>query len=207
MNGTQDPSLVKRNSSTSSGLGWWWRWSVVQTKKHLIRPMLIGHHPPEYTAWGSAVGLIIAMTPTVGFQISMVMAVWGAVRFISHKWDFNPTVACAWTFVTNVGTVPPVYYLFLVTGREMIEIWERLSGLSAAQISSNMEAANGSFMHFEASWDWFIDLMIQYGWPLMLGCIPWALLSGWLGYVLTLRFLRRHLERKRLRLAKKTQGL
>ena len=83
----------------------------------LVIPILRGKNRPVFTARGVLVGLICATTPLVGMQMAMVAGVWGIQRLVAPEWRFNVVVAMGWTWITNVFTLPPIYYLFLVTGR------------------------------------------------------------------------------------------
>ena len=92
----------------------------------LMIPILRGRHSPEYTARGVFWGLLAAMTPTVGIQMPIVAAIWLVARRLGPRHNFNLVVALAWTWVTNVFTLPPIYYGFLVTGRLMLGHWDGL---------------------------------------------------------------------------------
>ena len=86
----------------------------------LIVPILRGRKASQFTARGAAVGLAVAMTPTVGVQMIFCAGLWMLLRAIKPSWGFNLIVACAWTWITNVFTVGPFYYGFLVTGQLML---------------------------------------------------------------------------------------
>src|SRR5690349_9637219 len=49
-------------------------WRLI--KLRLLVPLMRSPHPPEYTAWGTAVGLAWAFTPTPGIQMLLVLATW-----------------------------------------------------------------------------------------------------------------------------------
>ncbi|MED5519599.1 MAG: DUF2062 domain-containing protein, partial [Pseudomonadota bacterium] len=76
----------------------------------LIVPILRGRKASQFTARGAAVGLAVAMTPTVGVQMIFCAGLWMLLRAIKPAWGFNLIVACAWTWITNVFTVGPFYY-------------------------------------------------------------------------------------------------
>lgn len=143
------------------------------------------------------VGMICAMTPTVGLQMSIVLFVW----FIAHRvfrWDFSLINGIAWSWVTNVFTMVPAYYGFYVTGQLMMGRFTDLSGYeSFKRVWSVLLVSKGS------SWDRFVawlDIMIaDWGLPMVVGCIPWAIVAGWLGYRLTLNFVIRHREGRKAR--------
>ncbi|MDS4071718.1 MAG: DUF2062 domain-containing protein, partial [Defluviicoccus sp.] len=87
----------------------------------LIVPLKRSRHSPEFTARGTAIGLFWAFTPLVGIQMHLVFLTWLCMR--PTRWRFNLLVGVAWTWVTNVLTMWPCYYVFYVTGRLMLGDW------------------------------------------------------------------------------------
>lgn len=155
----------------------------------LVVPILRGKHPPEYTARGVFFGLLAAMTPTVGVQMPIVFIIWTLVRLLRPAWDFNLVVGLAWTWVTNIFTVPPVYYVFLVTGRLMLGHWDTVSGYGEFQDTlAKLLQADATW--YEALWIYVWGIFQIWGVPLFVGSIPWAILSAWLGYRWSLRLVR-----------------
>ena len=99
------------------------------------------------------------------------------------KWDFSVLIAMAWTWTTNVVTAIPCFYLFFVTGQIILKGFEDLSG----------------YEEFSRQWDAMVrqgservlkDDKFRRG--LLIGCLPWSVFGGLLGYYLSLRFIRRH---------------
>lgn len=153
------------------------------------------------------VGLGVALTPTVGIQMPVVFLVWLFVRRFRRAWDFNLVVALAWTLLTNVFTAPPFYYLFLVTGRLMLGRWDRIRDYEtfSERLSNSLDVEAG---WLETLWVYSYNLFEKFGAPMFLGSLPWAVLCGWLGYLWTLRLIRRVRERRaRDRQAATTQQL
>ena len=158
---------------------------------YLIIPLHRSRHSPEYTARGVLIGLMIAFTPTVGIQIPLVAVLWAGFRALHPNWDFSLIVAMAWTWVTNVFTVPPVYYCFFVTGRVLLGHHDRIPGYRAfaSQIASSLEHGDGLIAATVHSG---INLMTAFGLPLFIGSLPWALVIGIFGYIWSLKFVRHH---------------
>jgi uncharacterized protein (DUF2062 family) len=152
----------------------------------LVVPVLRAKHPPSYTARSVAVGLLVAMTPTVGAQMVIVLAIWFVVRFIRPAWDFNVVIAMLWTWITNIFTLAPVYYLFLITGRVMQGGSGGHSGYDAftEQLNRTLDSQTG---FIESLWIYIVDLFEIWGLPMFLGSIPWAIMSAGLGYWWSLR--------------------
>lgn len=163
--------------------------------------MLRARHEPEHTARGVGVGLLVAMSPTVGFQMPLVMMVWLAVRVLRPSWDFNPVIGMAWTWITNIFTVPPIYYAFLVTGELMLGRWGQSGGYDMFQqrLVSLLET-DASFL--ESLWIYAIGIFDAWGVPMFVGCVPWAIVFAWVGYVWSLKATRRFRARKAARAAK-----
>ena len=154
----------------------------------LIAPLMRSRNPPQYTARGTAIGLAIAFTPTVGVQMPIALLLWLIIRYLRPAWDFNLLVAIAWTWVTNVFTMAPIYYGFLVTGRIMLGRWDRLRGFEVFEekLGAALAVDAGPI---ETVWVYMVNLFEQFGLPMWVGSLPWALFLGWLGYRWSLRLV------------------
>lgn len=176
----------------------------------MVIPIKRSAHPPEYTARGVLVGIMWALTPTVGAQMPLVFVTWLIARRLL-RWDFSVIVGMAWTWTTNVVTMVPVYYLFYITGQIMLGRGGEMTGYGEFhtlldQAMAGAEAASdGGFI---VGWfDWLVALTgaVFRGWgvPMLIGCLPWSFLGGWLAYVWSLRVVRRHREAKARRRARR----
>ncbi len=170
----------------------------------IMIPLKRSMHAPEYTARGVAVGLIWAFTPTIGIQMPLVFITWLIARKLL-RWNFSVIIAMAWTWVTNVVTMVPIYYVFYLTGQVMIarpgesagyatfvSLWNQAMGDSA-------DLDDMFFGEFDWIWRYFTDVLGDWGLAMVMGCVPWTILIGWLGYVWSLRFVRHHREAKHRR--------
>lgn len=180
------------------------------TVYRIVIPLKRSRHPPEHTARGVAVGLVWAFTPTIGIQMGLVFATWLITRRLL-KWDFSVIIGMAWTWVTNVVTMVPIYYVFYLTGLVMMGRVGEEGGYSAflALWDSAMSGGAGGDGGGGFEWVWFYVTQVLGDWGLAMavGCVPWAILIGWLGYVWSLRFVRSHREaRLRRRLARRAGG-
>ncbi len=160
----------------------------------LVIPVKRSRHPPEYTARGVGLGLFWAFTPLVGVQMYLVLMMWLAVRRLP-RFDFSLLVGCAWTWVTNVFTMWPVYYVFYVTGKFLLGDWrgelgyKYVVGHLQAAFATGDDVLSGLIATLKA-------LIKDEGVPMAIGSIPYALIFGWLGYRWSLAYLR---ERQRCR--------
>ncbi len=195
----------------------------------LVTPLQRSRHPPGYVARGVSAGLFWAMTPTIGIQMPMVLLHWLIVRKIP-QWDFNLIHAWAWTWVTNFVTMFPVYYAFYITGQLALGNWDDLTGyhgflkLWNESIIANEPVGPPDGMPklvwyylvglFNWAWIYFAIVVKNWGVPMLVGCVPYAIVSAWLGYVWSMRIvvshrrnmLERRLRRHDRRMAAKSRG-
>jgi len=169
--------------------------------KKLIIPMSRSNLGIQPIARSTAVGLAIAFTPTVGVQMPMVFVIWWLIERLFPSYRFNLLIAIAWTWITNVFTLAPIYYLFLVTGRILLGRWDKLAGFDTFQekLSSSINL-DASFI--DSFWIYIVELFHKFGLPLWVGSIPWAILFSWLGYRWTISFIQ-YLQAKREKRADK----
>ncbi len=156
----------------------------------LIVPLLRGRHPPEYTARGVFYGVLVGLTPTIGVQMGIVFAIWLALRSIRRDLGFNLIAAIAWTWISNALTLPPLYYVFFITGQVLLGRWDDLAGYDtfAAKLAGALPA-DASWL--DAIWVYTVNLFQTFGEPMFMGCIPWAVAGSWIAYKWSLRLVTR----------------
>ncbi|GAB6054576.1 hypothetical protein JCM17960_33960 [Magnetospira thiophila] len=154
----------------------------------LIVPMQRSPHPPEYTARAAAIGLAVAFTPTVGIQLVVVLGIWILLRW-SARTDFSLVVALAWVWVTNVFTMLPIYYGFYVTGQFMLGRWDDLSGYQGF-VDVFSAAVKMDMSMLDMAWALITLAAEEQGLAMFVGSLPWAIITAWLGYVWSLKYLR-----------------
>ncbi|WP_170294748.1 DUF2062 domain-containing protein [Roseospira navarrensis] len=156
----------------------------------LVIPLMRSRHAPEHTARGVMIGLMWAMTPLVGIQMMMVAVTW----FLTNRlfsWNFSLVLSLAWTWVTNAFTILPFYYGYYVTGQVLLGHWDDITGFET--FVGLWEGTFGADMGFWAAlWAYLVDIVAGWGLPLVVGSVPWVLLTGFFGYRISLRVSRRH---------------
>jgi hypothetical protein len=179
----------------------WWARLCRNFRYRLLIPLQRSIHPPEHSARGVAVGLAWGLTPTIGVQMIFVFVCWVLGRRL-FKWDFSLILAMAWTWTTNVVTLVPCYYLFYMTGQILLGRFDDLSGYGEFLKFFNKQAIDASDLGFlEAIWAHTVFVFEGLGRPLLIGCLPWAALGAWAGYVWSLRFIIGHRANKAKRRA------
>lgn len=168
-------------------------------KMRLIVPMVRLNLPPEVKAMGVGVGLFWAMTPLVGIQMWLVFMTWIFFRRIL-KIDFSLVLGIAWTWLTNVFTMIPAYYVFYITGQIM-----RGNFASSSGYESLSHIVTDTFMgelSFVDKWLLLFKILLKdWGVSMAVGCLPWAIVSSIIGYRITLRYERYRLQRKNKKLS------
>ncbi|TDQ83181.1 hypothetical protein A8950_1466 [Dongia mobilis] len=180
--------------------GFWQRLSRL-LRFRLAIPMLRSRHSPEHAARGTMVGLVWAMTPSVGIQMPLVFVTWIIGRRL-FNWDFSLLLGLAWTWVTNAFTLVPTYYLFYLTGQVMLGHWGDLSGYERFAATWG-EAFSPDLTLWQQVVIMGRVLLLDWGVAMWLGSIPWAIVSGWLGYRYSLKFVRAHRHARAERMARR----
>jgi len=168
-----------------------WRRFIAELGLRLINPILRALHPPEYTARGVGVGLFVAFTPTFGIHIPIVFAMWATAKIVNVNLAFNPIMALAWTMFANVFTIAPLYYVFVLTGRFMLGHWEHIQSYESYLPRFSKIPYTGTGW-IEDMWIRAVGLLAEFGVPLFIGSLPWAIGIGLFGYFWSLRLVRRH---------------
>ena len=168
-------------------------------KYRLVIPLIRSPHPPKYKALGVSVGVAWAMTPLVGIQMYLVFMTWLTMKKIFKK-DFSLVLGLAYTWITNVFTMIPIYYVFYVTGQIMMN--RPVTGYS--DLKNTMEEV---FFADYTLWEKVVTscklLLQDWGLGMAIGCLPWALVLGIGSYYLTMRYENLRAERRALRLKRK----
>ena len=142
--------------------------------------------------WGVAIGVFFALTPTVGVQMYTVALLWAFCRHVLNT-NFNLTVALAMVWISNPLTMIPLYYLFLVSGYTVMGTEDKLS---FAHFDSQLSAFN----EMENAWDTvagaFRFLILELGWPMVVGSMFFAIPGAIISYCLSNYLLSRYRQQQ-----------
>lgn len=148
----------------------------------LGRSLVTLNGEPEQIARGAAIGVFVAFTPTVGFQmlIAAVLATWCRA---------SRPVAVVPVWITNPLTIPPIFALtyqvgrLFVTGPDAFDVYHRLTDVA------------GRLTHHGA-WEVFdrfgelLGLGGEVFIPMCVGCVIVGAIAAGLTYLLTLSLVR-----------------
>ena len=164
----------------------WWTGLKRLLRMKLVVPMVRLKVEPEVKALGVAVGLFWAMTPLVGIQMWLVFMTWVFFRHILRL-NFSLVLGIAYTWVTNVFTMIPVYYVFYITGQVMRGQWDNISGY--ASLAGVFREVFMQDMGFWEKWGFVFKILLKdWGVSMAVGCLPWAVVCSVVGYYATIRF-------------------
>ncbi len=159
-----------------------------------IRWLIALRGSPEAIAGGVAIGVFVAFTPTIGFQ--MVIA-----AFLATLLRANRPVAIAMVWLTNPFTIPPIfistYWVGTIfrSGPPVAEVYALLSDTMQVLSKQDYWALHNQFTTFLAiGWQTFI--------PLLIGGVLTGTILGSISYMATLGTIRRY---RRLRGTRKRQ--
>ena len=165
----------------------------------ILIPIKRSRREPEHAARGVMVGVIWGLTPTVGVQMAIVLLTWFITRRM-FRWDFNVFIGFGWTWISNPLTMIPVYYVFYVTGQFLLGRWHDLLGYDSF-LALSRELADAVF--FEKISIYFSTIVWDWGSTMVVGCIPYAAVGGFIGYRWGLKFIIRYRESRELRRQRK----
>jgi len=107
------------------------RFSIRKGFRRALRSMVRLHGSPRDIALGAAIGIFVAFTPTIGFQ--MLIA-----AFLATLVGANRPAAIIPPWITNPITIPPIYGLtywlgtFFHPGPSVAEVYRRLVAVVAS---------------------------------------------------------------------------
>ena len=127
---------------------------------------------PHAIALGAAVGIWLGLTPTVGVQMVIVIAL---AFLTSRVLYFNRTAALLGVYITNPLTIVPIYWFNYCVGAALLG--------DAPTDRSQMESAL-EYEGLDGWWDTVGDLVDRFGWPLLVGSLTVATVAAALTYPL-----------------------
>ena len=138
-----------------------------------LRRILFQKDTPESIAAGAALGTFIALTPTVGLQMIIAVALATVARV-------NKVAAALLCWITNPLTIPPIYYgcyrlgLLLMPDYRLKDVGEKFDKLANAE-------------SLKAYIDTMTKLGVEVYVPMFVGSLILGTIFGFLAYPVTLR--------------------
>jgi uncharacterized protein (DUF2062 family) len=150
-------------------------------RNFLFHRLLHTEDPPHRLALGAAIGVFVAVTPTMGVQSVLVV-------FLAWLLRANKAIGVPLVWITNPATAVPIYYPCYRIGRFFLqkppipaEWWKELA-----------HPPEGWSEAFSFYWGKFVEIAS----PLWLGCVLVGLISGWITYRIVHRLVSLHRLRR-----------
>ncbi|QDU05264.1 hypothetical protein V6x_50000 [Gimesia chilikensis] len=153
----------------------------------LLRSILMLDDSAHSIALGTAIGMFIALTPTVGIQMLMVVC----VAFLTRPlFRFNQVASLITVYISNPLTIVPIYWFDYKVGTLFVG-----GSLTQKDFARILE-----FEGFSGWWETVKQLLLEVGSPLIIGSLVVGTFFGLITYPIMLRLL------KHLRRSKSTDG-
>jgi hypothetical protein len=139
-----------------------------RARRFIILKILHADDPPHRLALGVALGMFVAFTPTIGFQMLIVV-------FLAWLLRANKVVGLPVVWISNPATMIPIYYTCYVVGRVL---------LGEEPIARRWWAQLARPPH--GFWDatkFYWERLMQIAEPLWIGCLVVGLLTAYPTYL------------------------
>ncbi|MCA9069683.1 MAG: DUF2062 domain-containing protein [Planctomycetaceae bacterium] len=153
----------------------WWNW-LRQSPRTILRQIVFINDTHHSKSLGAALGVFIAMTPTVGIQ-SLIVILVAAITY--PFFYFNRTTAFASIYISNPITMVPIYWVNYKVGT-----WFVKGTMDRSEFAKILE-----YESFTEWWQTILQLFIKVGTPLMIGSFIVSTLCGVATYFLVRRLL------------------
>ncbi|MAE61922.1 MAG: hypothetical protein CMJ49_11270 [Planctomycetaceae bacterium] len=163
------------------------RYIRARLRRFVLLNILHVNDTPNRIAWGAAVGMFVALTPTFGVQIFLVLALTWILRV-------NKVAGFAMVWVTNAVTIAPIYTLQYILGAFLMgEGFQlRLISYPGKESPGFWQMITSPWQTIQATWTSIEEIAI----PLCVGSLASATIWGLLTYfVVRMAVTQRRLRR------------
>ncbi|QDV52977.1 DUF2062 domain-containing protein [Gimesia fumaroli] len=142
----------------------------------LLRSILMLDDSAHSIALGTAIGMFIALTPTVGIQMLMVIC----FAFLMRPFfRFNQIASLITVYVSNPLTIVPIYWFDYKIGTYYV----------GGSLTQNDFARILEFEGFSGWWETVKQLLLEVGSPLIIGSLVVATFFSLATYPIMLRLV------------------
>lgn len=144
----------------------------------LLRSILMLDDSAHSIALGTALGMFIALTPTVGIQMMLVVC----LAFLTRPlFKFNQVAALITVYISNPLTIVPIYWFDYKVGTFYVG-----GSLTQKDFARILE-----FEGFSGWWETVKQLLLEVGSPLIIGSLIVSTFFALITYPIMLRLLLR----------------
>jgi uncharacterized protein len=151
-----------------------YRRSWRRLRRWVVNQVLHADDPPHRLALGVAIGVFVTFTPTIGFQMVLVL-------FFAWLLRANKAVGLPVVWLSNPATLVPIYWPCYSLGRWMLQA----PAIGTSWWSSITHPPAGWAERVTFYWSRFAEVF----WPLWVGGLAIGLLAGYVTYHLVYQSL------------------
>jgi len=138
----------------------WWT-----SPRRLVRRLLSLDDSPHAIALGTAIGMFVGMTPTVGIQMILIVAIAAVTRPLFH---FNRVAGLITVYISNPITILPLYAAFYYVGTLLVE-----APMTPVEFQEQFEQA------LDRGWlDPLRFIFTEVAWPMIAGSLLIAIVTA-----------------------------
>jgi len=162
--------------------------TIIRRVEHfVIYRVLHADDTPHRLALGIALGMFVGWTPTVGFQMLLVL-------LLAPSFRVNPIVGIPIVWVTNPVTIVPIYFSNYWFGHLVLNLFSDRPALSYAQVTERLGQFGGvshflSNFHHAQFWHKVIQILAEFGLDLWVGSIIIGLVMAVISYTISYRLI------------------
>ena len=170
----------------------WWK----KARLFVYRHVLHADDSPHRIALGAALAMLVAFSPTVGFQTVIAIALATMLRA-------NKAVCIPIVWITNPVTLVPIYGACWELGRMLINAPQTAGTDVAAAMRELAGHADQGILSrlFEADfWSRLLHIMLDFGVELWAGCLAVGMVAAVLTYFTSRWAVTEYRQRRRVRM-------
>jgi uncharacterized protein len=138
-----------------------------RTRRFVVRQVLHADDPPHRIALGTAIGVFVTFTPTIGFQMVLVL-------FLAWLLGANKAVGLPVVWLSNPATLVPIYWPCYQLGQWVLQT----PPISAAWWNAITHPPAGWAERVAFYWTRFTEVF----WPLWVGGVAIGFLTAYVTY-------------------------
>lgn len=135
----------------------------------VLRNILGINDSPHSIALGTAIGMAVGLSPTVGIQMIIIVVIALLAKPLFH---FNRMAGLLTVYVSNPLTMVPIYYFLYWVGTFFVE-----GSVTREDFETTLQ-----YEGFEGWWNAITGLFVEIGTPLLIGTAIVAPISGLVTY-------------------------
>jgi len=152
--------------------------TLLPSPRALLRTIIKLEDSPHHVALGTAIGMFIGLTPTVGVQMICVIT----LAFLTRRlFVFNRLAALLTVYITNPVTTLPIYWFNYEVGRLFVD----------GQMTYEAFVAVFEYNSLVTWWEAVCGLFVKIGAPLIVGSLVVATVTSLATYPLMYRFVKK----------------